>query len=125
MLGDGSGDPGMRQLKQQGAAGAKDTAAWRSTRQVSEAGPDPLDRSGRRLANGVETAFKIVFGQQRYTLRICNGMTGHRTQVRAIFALLSLLANADRFLASPCGMTGSTRLASLMDRSTAKASKPM
>jgi hypothetical protein len=79
MLGDARGDPGMRQLKQQGAAGAKEDGRLAvdppGQRSRTE---DSLTWSGRCLANGVETAFKIIFGQQRYILRICDGMTGDK-----------------------------------------------
>src|SRR5438045_9166669 len=63
MLSDAGGDPGMRQLKQQGAAGAKEDGclAVDPPGQRSRT-KDSLDGSGRRRTNGVEAAFKIIFG---------------------------------------------------------------
>lgn len=66
MLGDGGCDPRVRQLEQQGAAGAKEDGRLAVDPPSQRSGTeDSLHCSGRRLANGVETAFKIIFGQQQ------------------------------------------------------------
>ena len=66
MLRYGGGDPGVRQLQQQRPPGAKENRrlAIDPPRQELRT-EDSLDRSGRRRANGVETAFEIIGGQQR------------------------------------------------------------
>jgi len=71
MLGDGGGDPGVRQLKQQGAAGAKEDSRLAVDPPGQRSGTeDSLIWAGRRRANRVETAFKIISGQQRHFLRL-------------------------------------------------------
>ena len=92
MLGDGGGDPRVRQLEQQGAAGAKedgclpvDPPSQRSGTEDSSIAPAAASRTVSRLLS------KSSSDNNKFILTIRNGMMGrqaHRIQVRALYSVV-------------------------------------
>jgi hypothetical protein len=92
MLGNGGGDPRVRQLKKQGAAGAKedgrlpvDPPSQRSGTEDSSIAPAAASRTVSRLLS------KSSSDNNKFILRIHNGMMGrqaHRIQARALYSVV-------------------------------------
>ena len=70
VLGDGSGDPGMRQLEEQGTPGAQKNDGF-SVDPPSHRGwtKNAFDRSGGPSPDGIKSSLKVAFGDQMRTLR--------------------------------------------------------
>jgi hypothetical protein len=66
MLSDGNRYPRMGELQQQGASGAKNTAASLSTNQKMEFGPNiPVESPGDCSANDRQLVFEVLVGDGR------------------------------------------------------------
>jgi hypothetical protein len=70
VLGHGGGDPGMRQLKEQGTTSAQKNDGFSvdppSHRSWTE---NALDRSGGPSPDGIKSSLQVAFGDQMRTLR--------------------------------------------------------
>jgi hypothetical protein len=68
VLGHGGGDPGMRQLKEQGTTGAQKNDGF-SVDPPSDRGwtKNALDRSGGPSPDGIKSSLQVAFGDQMRT----------------------------------------------------------